>query len=315
VRIGFFLHIPFPPAELFLQIPWRAELVHGMLGADLVGVHTPGDARNVVDIASLVGARVTGDGVSVGRRHVEVGAFPISIDTHRIIDIAARPETDARVTRLRHDLGDPERMILGIDRLDYTKGITNRLRAFRELLADGVVRAPDTVMVQVAVPSRERVGSYANERRRVTTLVGEINGNFGQVGRPAVHYLQRSLPLHELVALYRTADVMLVTPLRDGMNLVAKEFVAARIHHRGALVLSEFAGAAHELTDAFLVNPYDVDGLKAALTAALHITPEEEHRRMTALRQVVLEHDVHRWSASFVHRLERRRRSTHPKHP
>ncbi len=244
VRIGFFLHIPFPPQELFMRLPWRDEIIEGLLGADLIGFQRSVAAENFCILSSrLLGAEAEDHTVQAadGRR-VHVGPFPISIDVAEIDELARRAETDAAAEDIRNRLGRPEVVLLGVDRLDYTKGIEERLLAFQSLLrADGPldgVRRPSRVLIQVAVPSRETVGDYMTQRERVEQLVGAINGEFATLGHPAVHYLHQSLPLHELVALYRAADVMLVTPLRDGMNLVAKEFVASRCDERGVLVLS-----------------------------------------------------------------------------
>jgi trehalose 6-phosphate synthase len=208
-----------------------------------------------------------------------------------------------RAKQIRSDLGDPERVVLGVDRLDYTKGIDVRLRAFEELLAEGRVNPDDTVMIQLATPSRERVDHYQKMRNDIEQAVGRINGEYARVGHPAVHYLHQSLPREELVAFFVAADVMLVTPLRDGMNLVAKEYVACRHDNGGVLVLSEFAGAALELKDALLVNPHDTDGVKNALHAALTIGRDEGRRRMRALRRQVLSHDVDRWARTFLDAL------------
>ena len=191
-------------------------------------------------------------------------------------------------------------MLLGVDRLDYTKGIEHRLGAFRELLAEGRLTVPESVLVQVASPSRDRVAAYRNERVRIEQLVGEINGDFARVGAPAVHYIHQPLEHVEVAALYRAADVMLVTPLHDGMNLVAKEFVASKPADRGVLILSEFAGAAHELTEALLVNPHDIEGLKRAILTALSLPDGEVSRRMRILRSTVEAHTVHDWARSFL---------------
>lgn len=310
LRIGFFLHIPFPSPDLFMSLPWRREVLEGIAGADVIGFQTPRDAENfcrsthrVAELGRQVGTvwsteeqrRLTG-------RH-EVGAFPISIDFDHWNHLARTPGVTERVTELRHQLGDPRSVLLGIDRLDYTKGIEHRLTAFRELLAEGALRVPDAVMVQVAVPSRDRTVAYRNERTRIEQLVGEINGTFGHVGAPAIHYIHRSLEFEEVVALYRAADVMLVTPVRDGMNLVAKEFVASRVANRGALLLSEFAGAAHELIDAVLVNPHDIDGTKRGIMDALAMPADETARRMRRLRATVARHTVHDWAEQFLGRL------------
>ncbi|GAA0929493.1 trehalose-6-phosphate synthase [Pseudonocardia zijingensis] len=306
LRIGFFLHIPFPPTELFMQLPWRKRIVEGLLGADLVGFHTPGGARNFRWLATRLAGASPGHGrteVIVGDRPVKLGPFPISIDSGELDRMSRSPEVQERAKQIRADLGDPKRVVLGVDRLDYTKGIDVRLQAFEELLAEGRIDAEDTVMIQLATPSRERVEHYQRMRADIEQAVGRINGEYARVGHPAVHYLHQSLPREELVAFFVAADVMLVTPLRDGMNLVAKEYVACRSDNGGVLVLSEFAGAALELKDALLVNPHDTDGVKNALYAALTMDRDEGRRRMRALRRQVLSHDVDRWARSFLDTL------------
>ena len=304
LRIGFFMHIPFPPTELFMQLPRRAELLRGILGADLVGFQTGAGADNFVRlVARLLGTRVDGRTVEIDGRTVRTDAFPISIDVGEMEDLGRNPDVIMRAKRLRADLGDPERVILGVDRLDYTKGIAHRLKAFRELLVDGFIKVQDTVMVQVAVPSRERVEQYKILRDRVEREVGRINGEFSRVGVPAVHYLNQSFDRFELAALYLTADVMAVTPLRDGMNLVAKEYIAARVDNGGALLLSEFTGAAAELPESYLVNPHDLDGLKGTLMRALEATPAENRARMRAMRKHVRSHDVRSWARSYLKAL------------
>jgi trehalose 6-phosphate synthase len=306
LRIGFFLHIPFPPTELFMQLPWRSRIVEGLLGADLVGFHTPGGVRNFRWLATRLAGASPGHGrteVVVGDRTVKLGAFPISIDSGNLDRLSRSPEVLERAKQIRADLGDPERVVLGVDRLDYTKGIDVRLRAFEELLVEGRISPEDTVMIQLATPSRERVEHYQKMRNDIEQSVGRINGEYARVGHPAVHYLHQSLPREELVAFFVAADVMLVTPLRDGMNLVAKEYVACRHDNGGVLVLSEFAGAALELKDAILVNPHDTDGVKNALHGALTMEPDEGRRRMRALRRQVLSHDVDRWARTFLDAL------------
>ncbi|MEU7475240.1 trehalose-6-phosphate synthase [Lentzea sp. NPDC042327] len=313
LKIGFFLHIPFPPVELFMQLPWRTEIIRGLLGADLVGFHRPGGAQNFLWLArrlvglepsrGTVGVRTRPGVVQVGDRTVRVGAFPISIDSAGLDAVARKKETQARAKQIREDLGNPKRILLGVDRLDYTKGIDVRIRALYELIADGRVDPEDVAMVQLATPSRERVDHYVTMRKDIEQSVGRINGEFGRVGKPVVHYLHQSVNREELVAFMSAADVMVVTPVRDGMNLVCKEYVACRYDLGGALVLSEFAGAAAELTSAFLVNPHDLDGVKNALQAALDIDPAEGRRRMRALRRQVLTHDVDRWARSFLEAL------------
>jgi trehalose 6-phosphate synthase len=306
VRIGFFLHIPFPPAELFMQLPRRAELLRGLLGADLVGFQGAYGAQNFTRLASrLLGVRTRGHEIEVEGRIVRTGAFPISIDVAEMESLARRDDVIEQAAKIRADLGEPARIILGVDRLDYTKGIEHRLKAFRELLAAGEVTVPETVMVQVAVPSRETAEHYRILRDRVEAAVGGINGEYGRVGVPAVHYLSQSFELAELAALYRAADVLAVTPLRDGMNLVAKEYVAARVDAGGALVLSEFTGAAAQLRDAYLVNPHDLDGLKAALMRALTAPSDDARRRMRAMRRHLRANDIRHWADSYLTALGR----------
>jgi len=305
LRIGFFMHIPFPPPELFKQLPRRAELLRGLLGADLVGFQNSGGVHNLLRLAERVlGLRVRHQEIESGDRVVRVGAFPISIDVAALEGIAMSPQVELRAEQIRADLGNPQRIMLGVDRLDYTKGIEHRLKAYRELLADGRVKVPDTVLVQVAVPSRERVGHYRLLRDKVEREVGGMNGEYGRLGVPAVHYLNRSFDQEELAALYRAADVMVVTPLRDGMNLVAKEYVAARVDHGGTLVLSEFAGAASELRQAYLVNPHDLDGMKDTLVRALDADPLDAARRMRAMRRNLRTHDVHAWARAYLAALQ-----------
>ncbi|MBW6432173.1 trehalose-6-phosphate synthase [Actinoplanes hulinensis] len=304
LRIGFFLHIPFPPIELFMQMPFRAEVLRGLLGADLVGFQQRLAAQNFVRLARhLLGLRYEGQSIQVDGRRVKAGAFPISIDTADMEKLAADPAVQARAKQIRAELGDPKTIVLGVDRLDYTKGIELRLKAFRELLADGKLNVGEAVMVQVATPSRERVEHYQTLRVRVEREVGRINGEFGRVGTPAVHYLHQSVSKQELAAMYAAADVMMVTPLRDGMNLVAKEYIACRGDTGGALVLSEFAGAATELRQAFLCNPHDPDGVKDALLRAVGAERPELRRRMRVMQRHLRTHDVARWAKSFLDEL------------
>ena len=313
LTIGFFLHIPFPPIELFMQMPWRTEIIEGLLGADLVGFHLPGGAQNFLILArrligantsrATVGVRSRFGEIQVGFRTVKVGAFPISIDSAELDGKARNRVVRQRAREIRAELGNPRKVLLGVDRLDYTKGINVRLEAFSELLDEGRADPEDTVLIQLATPSRERVESYKVMREDIERQVGHVNGEYGKVGHPVVHYLHQALPRDELIAFFVAADVMLVTPLRDGMNLVAKEYVACRSDLGGALVLSEFTGAAAELRQAYLTNPHHLDGVKDSIEAALQQDPEEGRRRMRALRRQVLAHDVDRWARSFLEAL------------
>jgi trehalose 6-phosphate synthase len=294
--ISFFLHIPFPPQELFSQLPWRRQILDGLLGADRVGFQTQIGAENFTALARrFAGAKGEGARFEHEGTRVRVEANPISIDTKIYQDTADDPRVRRRARLLREELGE-RKVILGVDRLDYTKGIDVRLRAYAALLDRRPELAREAVLVQVAVPNREKVEDYADIRHQVEQLVGEINGRYGEPGRVPVHYLYRNLPLDRLVANYLAADVMLVTPLRDGMNLVAKEYVTCRTDETGVLILSEFTGAANELTEALLVNPHDLDGVANALDLALRFPEGETRRRMRALRRTVLANDVHAWA-------------------
>ncbi|ADO27010.1 alpha,alpha-trehalose-phosphate synthase (UDP-forming) [Corynebacterium pseudotuberculosis] len=323
LTIGFFLHIPFPSPDLFRQLPWREEVVRGLLGVDLIGFHLPASANNFLELARQVTGTTgshTGQpdtlavqGTAAVRsveaslrasdgRKVGVAAYPISIDVTQLTDM----ETNAEATRA--EFGDPTTIILGVDRLDYTKGILQRLLAFEELLESGALDANDTVLVQVATPSRERIEHYKQTRSEVEEAVGRINGHFGSIGHSVVHYHHRSLSKNKLASLYAAADIMLVTPFKDGMNLVAKEYVACHGDGTGALVLSEFAGAAYELEQAFLCNPFDLESIKKQVIAAvtsLKLTPDAAKERMMALHRQVVEHDVNLWAASFLEDLHR----------
>ncbi len=311
VRIGFFDHIPFPSVELFGQLPWRRQVIEGLLGADLIGFQRTGDAANFLRAVRRFTSHSTrGQQITIGQhwnrpeRHVRVGTFPISIDSHKVDELARTEKITKRAAQLRTELGDPDVLMLGVDRLDYTKGIRHRIKAFGELVAEKKVTVPRTALVQVASPSREQVEQYKTLRQEVEVMVGNINGDHGSWGRSAIYYMHHSYPFEEMVALYRAADVMLVTALRDGMNLVAKEYVAARPDLGGALVLSEFAGAADELSHALLINPHDIEGMKEAILKAATMGPAEQRRRMRTLRKRVLENDVQGWAKKFLSVLQ-----------
>jgi trehalose 6-phosphate synthase/phosphatase len=314
-RIGFFLHIPFPSSEIFATLPAREQVLRGLLGADLVGFHTPSYAHHfarTVERVLGVAAAAPGDG-GPGARIVHaggttrVGVFPMGVDAAALEERAAAPEVGAALARVRGAAGerpDDVALLLGVDRLDYTKGIPRRLLAFEQFLERHPELHGRVRLVQLAVPSREGVGAYQRIRRLVDGLVGRINGAFGTARWAPIHYLYRAVPEPELLALYRAAAVMLVTPVRDGMNLVAKEFVACRADEDGVLVLSEFVGAAAELEAAVRVNPYDVDGCAEAYYAALTMPRGERRSRMRRLRARVRAYDVHAWSAAFLEALE-----------
>jgi trehalose 6-phosphate synthase len=307
VRIGFFNHIPFPGYEIFAQLPWRRQVVEGLLGADLLGFQRRSDATNFLRACRrAVGLTTKGTGVRAGEREIQVAAFPISTDTPALVEIAGREEVIKRSREIRDALGHPALVLLGVDRLDYTKGILHRLRAYGELVNEGRL-GPRVVLIQVASPSRERVEAYQTLRDEVEVMVGRINGQHGEVGYAPVDYLHQSFPREEMAALYLASDVMLVTALRDGMNLVAKEYVACRTDEGGALVLSEFTGAADELAGAFLVNPHDIQGMKDVIVRAATASPAEARRRMRSMRRRVSRYDVATWAASFLDTLHQTR--------
>ncbi len=296
--IGFYLHIPFPPIELFARMPWRSEVIKGLLGADVVAFQTRRSAENFIRCARRYGGvKSLGRGaLEVDGRTVRTQRAPIGIDVDEFRNLARTPEIQQRARDLRAEMGNPDKVILGVDRLDYTKGIDIRLRAVETLLHRVEDRDVRYEFVQVAVPSREAVPAYQSLRENIEAAVGRINGDFARPGWHPIHYLYRSLPLEELVTYYVAADVMLVTPLRDGMNLVAKEYVACRVHNDGVLILSEFAGAAEQLKSALLVNPHDVDQVASTLEAAVEMEPAEIQRRMLQLKRTVKRADVYRWA-------------------
>jgi trehalose 6-phosphate synthase len=302
LRIGFFLHIPFPPTELFKQLPWRDEILKGLLGADLVGFQRPGGAANFVRLVRIrLGQKTHRERVTLDNgREVAARAYPISIDFEQLRSLAEAPAATARATEIREELGNPRTVLLGVDRLDYTKGIVQRIRAFGELVADGLVSVDDACFVQVASPSRERVRQYQVLRDELERWVGRINGSLGRIGRPPIHYLHASYGREEMAGLFRAADVMVVTPFADGMNLVAKEYVTCRTENTGALVLSEFAGAADELRQAFLVNPHDINGVKEAILAAMSTPAVDLKKRMRTMRKQVRENDIASWADKYL---------------
>ncbi|GAA1728238.1 hypothetical protein GCM10009746_07740 [Microbacterium paludicola] len=314
VTIGYFHHIPFPAYGLYSQLPWRRQVLEGLLGADVIGFQRQADAGNFQRSVRRVLHHTTRSNEIVvtspqdGKEDSRVAiakAYPISIDAQSYIELAQDPKVRARAVEIREQLGNPKTILLGVDRLDYTKGIRHRLKAFGELLQDGRLTVGDATLVQVASPSRQRVDAYAELRDEIELTVGRINGDYDTMHHTAIRYLHQGFPREEMVALYLAADVMLVTALRDGMNLVAKEYVAARTDNTGVLLLSEFAGAADELTSALLVNPHDIGGLKDLIMRAVEMSPGEQSRRMRALRRRVLEHDVEDWSHDILNDIDK----------
>lgn len=306
ITIGFYLHIPFPPIELFSRLPWRREIIEGLLGSDVLAFQTRASVQNFAQAA-----RRYGGAEPVGRRElrwmgrsIKLQRAPIAIDTAHFEALARSNGVRRRAAELRHELGDAKHIFLGVDRLDYTKGIDLRLKSFAGLLEQEADEPRRYAFVQVAVPSRENVPAYQDLRSDIEQLVGRINGDFGEPGWSPVSYLYRSLDLEELVAYYVAADVMLVTPLRDGMNLVAKEYVACRRGRPGVLVLSEFAGAAEQLRAALIVNPYDVDGVTHTLQLATEMDNLAARARMQRLRRMVRSETVFDWARDCLATLE-----------
>ena len=306
-RLAFFLHIPFPSPDIFMKLPWRKPVVEALLQYDLVGFQTGRDRRNFAAcVEALVdGARIEGRGAVVtaaasGRR-LRLGSFPISIDYNAFMGAAASPAVADKAREL-HTLLPRRKLVLGVDRLDYTKGIALRLRAFQDLLERHPEMRGQVSLIQVVVPSREDIPQYRAMKTEIEQLVGRINGAFARPGGwVPVWYEYRSLSRLELLAYYRAADIALVTPLKDGMNLVAKEYCACSIEEDCVLILSEFAGAAEQLgRSALLVNPYDVEGVADAIREAHSMPKEERVARMRAMRRSIRRYDVFAWVDSFL---------------
>jgi trehalose 6-phosphate synthase/phosphatase len=304
ISIGFFLHVPFPSSSVFRIIPKREELLRGMLGADYVGFHTHRYLQHFrTSILRLLGLTSEMDHMQVGKRVVRLEALPIGIAPHEFNDLLTKGAgTRKQLAELKERFGYCK-IVLGVDRLDYTKGIPERLRAYRKFLLDYPEWRGKVVLIQVAVPSRERVPRYTRLRREVDELIGKINGDWSTPNWSPVTYLRRNLPQAELAALYASADVALVTPLRDGLNLVAKEYVACKSSGDGVLVLSEFAGAAAEMGEALLVNPYDEEGLSATIARALSLGEAEKRERMMALYRRVHKNNVFAWGDRFINNV------------
>lgn len=293
-RIGFFLHIPFPPYDIFRLLPWDREILRGLLGADLIGFHVEGYARNFLDCVERIGARVDrGAGrIEYGDRIVQAGAFPIGIEY-------AEFERRSRRTPPRERRAG-EKIVLGVDRLDYTKGIPERILAFERLLEKHPRHREEVVLLQIAVPSRSQVAEYRALKRQIDELVGRVNGRFATATWSPIRYLYRSFHQDKLAEIYRDADVALITPLRDGMNLVAKEYVACQVHEPGVLILSRMTGAAQTMHEALLVNPYDLEGTAEAIHRALTMDEAERRSRIAALRHRERRYDINFWVDSFL---------------
>jgi trehalose 6-phosphate synthase/phosphatase len=299
-RIGFFLHIPFPAPEVFRILPWRRELLMGVLGADLVGFHTPSYAGHFASaVRAQCGLDASRDHVRVDGRSVRLGSFPMGPDVEQFERLARDCAVREETARLREE-SRGRFLFLGVDRLDYTKGIPRRLIAFERLLQRDPSLRDKVRLIQLAVPSRSGVREYATFRKQVEEQVGRINGAMGTLESVPIHYLHQTVTPEQLTALYCAADAMLVTPLRDGMNLVAKEYIASRADEDGVLLLSEFAGAAEELGEAVIINPYDENGMADSMAHAMAMGKPERTARMRALRRRVLSRPVNDWAKHFL---------------
>lgn len=304
VAIGFFLHIPFPSFELFRLLPWRLELLDGLLGADLVGFHTYDYVRHFFSAASrLLGAEQVLGELNAHDRVVKVDAFPLGIDYDKYHDAPLSPAVQQELQKFQDRLRG-RRVILSVERLDYTKGILERLEAFDRFLSEYPQYHEQVSLVMVTVPSRPGVGDYQVLKEQLDGLVGKINGAHGTIGWTPVQYLFTSVRFEELAALYHLADVALVTPLRDGMNLVAKEFIAAKRDRPGTLVLSEMAGAASELGEALVVNANDTKAIVQAIRAALEMPAEQQQARNRSMQQRLRRYNVFRWADDFLESVE-----------
>ena len=302
-RIGFFLHIPFPPSEIFGILPWARTLLGCLFDYDLVGVQTPKYLRNLQDaLSDEFDAAVAGDAMRHNGRTLKAGAFPVGADVQAFRSMAVS-QTPTRVSRFLDDFPQERQLLLGVDRLDYTKGIIHRMQAIEHLLDDHPELMGRVTLVQIAAPSRVSIPEYASERERYDSLVGRINGKFGEAHWMPIVPLQRAFSQQDLAHLYREADVCLVTPLRDGMNLVAKEFVAAQTSDPGVLALSRFCGAAESMRSAIMVNPYDTEKTASAIYRALTMRGDERRRRWKDLFEGVSSHTARDWCDDFISAL------------
>jgi trehalose 6-phosphate synthase/phosphatase len=307
--IGFFLHIPFPSYEIFRLIPWREELLRGLLGADLVGFHTFGYAYHFVEsVSQILDVEHSQWQIPVENRAVKVDAFPMGIDFARFASAASLPKVREDLAKIVRR-GGGRKIVLSVDRLDYTKGIPQRVEAFELFLERNPAWRDKVTLILIAVPSRTVVPAYARLKKDVDELVGRINGRFGAIGWTPIQYLCRALPFEALSAYYLAADAALITPLRDGMNLISKEYLAARTDGTGVLILSEMAGASRELNDAILVNPNNLDQIAEAIREALSIDRDAQVERNRLMRRRIESYTVLRWAHDFLAELARARKT------
>ncbi len=314
VTIGFFLHIPFPSFEVFRILPWRMELMNGMLGADLIGFHIYDYERHFIScVRRLLGYEVSFNQIHADDRIVIADAFPMGIDYQKfheasteIMHKTIQERSDLYKELEKYFLASPDRqLVLSIDRLDYTKGIPHRLRAFARFMEKYPEFRGKVTLIMLAVPSRNQVEEYQKLKSEVDELVGNINGSYGDINYSPIWYFYRSLPFDNLVELYNSSDVALITPVRDGMNLVAKEYVASRITHTGVLILSEMAGVAKEMGEAIIINPNNEDEIADALKQALTMPVEEQKARISNMQERIQRYSVFKWANDFVERIDK----------
>lgn len=301
--IGFFQHIPFSSYEVFRLLPWRKSILQGMLGADLIGFHTYDDARHFLSsVNRLVGISDTNGQLEIGDRYALVDAFPMGIDYKKYASAAISEETQQNEKIFRKSLGN-QKLVLSIDRLDYSKGIPQKLLAFEQLLEKKPELQGSISLVMIVVPSRHHVQRYRELKEEIDELSGRINSRFSTIEWRPIHYFYRAFPLDQLSALYHMADIALITPMRDGMNLVAKEYVASKTDQKGVLILSEMAGASKELSDAIIINPNDADEMVQALERAIVMPEDEQRNHMQRMQHMVKLYDIHNWVELFIDRL------------
>jgi trehalose 6-phosphate synthase len=298
--IGFYLHVPFPPWQTFLAIPEHHALARALTACDLIGLQTKADVANLLGyLEHGIDGRLVPDGrIRAFDRLVSVASFPVGID----VGYFAKARGDRGLVQARN----PVSRIIGIDRLDYTKGLPQKFKAFGRFLDANPQYKSKVVLTQIAPPTRESVEAYTDIRQQLEALAGAINGRFGELDWVPIHYIHRSTPRHRLPGIYRSSRIGMVTPLRDGMNLVAKEYVAAQDPaDPGVLILSQFAGAAEDLSDALIVNPYNIDETADVIRMALEMSLEERRKRHVALMEAIRTHDAAAWWQAFLANLER----------
>ncbi len=304
LNIGFFLHIPFPSYEIFRMLPWRREIVEGMLGSDLIGFHTYNYVRHFLSaVRHILGYEPSMGRIVVNNRPVLVDAFPIGINYGYIESYVKRKSVESKVREIKKSVGD-RKIMFSIDRLDYTKGIVERLEAFDRFLEKYPEFRKKIVFINVVVPSRTSVEHYRELKRRVDEIVGRINSKYRDIDWAPLIYIYRFIPQTTLIALYRAADIALILPLRDGMNMIAKEYVASKTDGRGVLILSEMAGAAEELVEALRVNPLDTDEVADSIKKALTMSENEKIRRMRVMQGRIRDYDIFRWAQDFFYKLD-----------